>query len=116
MKIIKAFGPQAKPPRRMQPLQFYSKLYYESRVKSIVDAEWPKVVAEAGCKGAPPPKRLKHQNQVLARIYAGESTEFKNALNRQRDAEHNEEISVWKGSRLDIGDATSTRTPEEYNE
>ncbi|TFK81054.1 hypothetical protein K466DRAFT_604816 [Polyporus arcularius HHB13444] len=116
VKIIKAFGSQAKAPRRMQTLQFYSKLYYDSRVKSIVDAEWPKVVAQAGASGTPPPKRLKHQNKVLARIFAAETAEFQDALKRQRDDEHEEEIAAWKASRLDFGDAGSTRSPEEFHE
>ncbi len=100
----------------MQTLQFYSKLYYESRVKSIVDREWPAVVAQAGAASAPPPKRLKHQNEVLGRIFAAESKNFQEALKRQRDAEHEEEISAWKASRLDLGDAGSTRSPQEYDE
>ncbi|RDX42696.1 hypothetical protein OH76DRAFT_1488412 [Lentinus brumalis] len=113
-KIIKAFGTQTKPPRRMQTLQFYSKLYYESRVKTIVDAEWPKVVAEAGAKGAKPPKRLKHQNAVLTRIFASEPLVFQEALKAQRDAEHEEEVALWKAARLDFGDAA--RSPQEYHE
>ncbi|KAI0686689.1 hypothetical protein C8T65DRAFT_747319 [Cerioporus squamosus] len=111
-KIIKAFSSQSKPPRRMQTVQFYSKLYYDSRVKAIVDAEWPRVVAEAGSKGAKIPKRLKHQNSVLNRIYNSETKEFRDALTARRDAEHEEEVAAWKASKLDSGDVP--KTPEEF--
>ncbi|RDX39964.1 hypothetical protein OH76DRAFT_1423985 [Lentinus brumalis] len=111
-KILKAFKTQDKPPRRMQTLQFYSKLYYDTRIKATVDAEWPKIVAQAGAKGAPPPKRLKHQNTVVARKFAAETAEFQVALKRQRDAEFEEEYAAWKACSLDSMDVP--KTAEEY--
>ncbi|TFK78369.1 hypothetical protein K466DRAFT_507386 [Polyporus arcularius HHB13444] len=101
-----------RPPRRMQTLQFYSKLYYETRIKSTVDAEWPKVVAQAGSKGTPAPKRLKHQNAVIARKFAAETPEFQAALKAQRDAEFDEELAAWKASSLDAMDGP--KTAEEF--
>ncbi len=96
----------------MQTLQFYSKLYYDTRIKATVDAEWPKIVAQAGAKGAPPPKRLKHQNTVVARKFAAETAEFQVALKRQRDAEFEEEYAAWKACSLDSMDVP--KTAEEY--
>ncbi len=96
----------------MQTTQFYSKLYYDIRIKATVDAEWPKVVAQAGAKGAPPPKRLKHQNEVVARFYAAESPEFKAAMTAQRDAEYDEELAAWKAASTDF--AMVPTTPEEF--
>ncbi len=111
-KILRAFKPRDKAPRRMQTIQFYSKLYYDTRIKATVDAEWPKVVAEAGAKGAPPPKRLKHQNTVVGRFFAAESPEFRAALQHQRDAEYDEELAVWNAASLDAVDVPTT--PEEF--
>ncbi|TFK80859.1 hypothetical protein K466DRAFT_503161 [Polyporus arcularius HHB13444] len=111
-KILAAFKTQDKAPRRMQTTQFYSKLYYDTRIKATVDAEWPKVVAQAGAKGAPPPKRLKHQNSVVARFYAAETPEFKAALQAQRDAEYEEEHAAWKTASLD--NTVVPTTPAEF--
>lgn len=106
------FKSQDKPPRRTQTLHFYSKLYYDARIKATVDAEWPKVVATAGSKGAPPPKRLKHQNAVIARMWAAETREFQLALKAQRDAEFDEEFAAWKASSLDLMDVP--KSAEEF--
>ncbi|RDX39725.1 hypothetical protein OH76DRAFT_1490873 [Lentinus brumalis] len=103
-KILSAFKSQEKPPRRMQTLQFYSKLYYDTRIKATVDAEWPKVLAQAGAKGAPPPKRLRHQNIIVAQKFAAETPGFQAALKKQRDAEFDEEYAAWKASSLDSAD------------
>ncbi len=111
-KILDAFKSREKPPRRMQTKQFYSKLYYDTRIKAAVDAEWPKVVALAGQKGTPAPKRLAHQNTVVARFWAAESAEFRTALVAQRDAEYDEEIAAWKACSMD-SDMLPT-TPEEF--
>ncbi|TFK81022.1 hypothetical protein K466DRAFT_569297 [Polyporus arcularius HHB13444] len=86
-KILAALKSQDKPPRRMQTLHFYSKLYYDTRIKPTVDAEWPKLIAQAGAKGLAVPKRLKHQNAA--------------ALKKQRDAEFDEEYGVWKAASQD---------------
>ncbi len=111
-KILKAFKTQDKAPRRMQTQQFYSKLYYDTRIKATVDAEWPRIVAEAGAKGTPPPKRLKHQNRVVAQFFASETREFQAALIAQRDAEYDEELAAWKSDSLDCTEVP--KTPEEF--
>ncbi len=92
----------------MQTMQFYSKLYYESRVKALVDAEWPQLVAQAGSKGAPMPKRLKLQNSILDRVWQAETNEFRAAVQAQRDTEFEEELAAWKMSKLDVSNASMT--------
>ncbi|RPD67895.1 hypothetical protein L226DRAFT_527577 [Lentinus tigrinus ALCF2SS1-7] len=95
-------------------LQRWYRYHGTKLVKSKGVDPLSKIVAQAGAKGAPPPKRIKHQNSVVSRMFAAETGDFQAALKAQRDAEFDEELAAWKASSLDLDDETP-KTAEEYN-
>jgi hypothetical protein len=78
-----------KVPRRMRITQFYSKRYYDSRIKPVFDTEWALVSASSV---QPKPSRINIQNAVTNRLWDAEPSSFKTWLEGQRDAEHAREL------------------------
>jgi len=70
-------------PKIMRTDQFYSKKYFPTRVKSIVDAEWPLAM-----NNVPKVSRIVHSNNVTHRVYTNESESFKQRLEIERQEAH----------------------------
>lgn len=79
----------AKAPRRMRMTQFYSKKYYDSRIKPVFDQEWSTALASTE---ESKPSRINILNAVTSRLWENESATFKTWLQSQRDAEHAREL------------------------
>lgn len=78
-----------KPPRRMRMTQFYSKRYYDSRIKSVFESEWASILAsDAESK----PSRINVLNAVTSRLWDSESASFKSWLQGQRDLAYAREL------------------------
>ena len=103
---------QKKAPRKPGLVQYYQRLYYETRVKPHVDLEWPAVVQRAAAKGAPPPQRVTFQNMECKRMFELEKDAFKAELERQRDEEYADELASWERSSASA--TVASFTAEDY--
>lgn len=99
-----------KPPRRMRLTQFYSKRYYDSRIKPVFEAEWAITCASTE---VPKPSRINVLNSITSRLLDSEPPEFKVWLEKQRDAEHARELEEHQKVVKEMGDAPTT--PETYH-
>lgn len=72
--------------RRMS--QYYSRLYYKTRIKHKFDQEWALEIAKSELNQTPLPSKLKFRNALTDRIYNAEPILFREQLTRQRDEEH----------------------------
>lgn len=99
-----------KPPRRMRLTQFYSKRYYDSRVKPVFEAEWAIACASGE---TPKPSRINVLNSVTSRLLENETAGFKDWLTKQRDAEHARELEEHQKVVKEMESAPTT--PETYH-
>jgi hypothetical protein len=73
-----------KPPRRMRITQFYSKHYYNTRIKPVFEAEWAASTSDT--------PRISVLNSVTNRLWEAEPQSFKTWLEGRRDEEHQKEL------------------------
>jgi hypothetical protein len=78
-------------PKIKRSTQFYSKKYYDTRVKPTVDAEWELVKDTL-----PQPKHIAFSNKVTERMYEGESQSFKDRMDVERNEEHLDDMTKYK--------------------
>lgn len=78
-----------KPPRRMRITQYYSKQYYNTRIKPVFDAEWANALTSPGPEK---PSRINILNTVTTRLWQNETSTFKTYLEQKRDEEHAKEL------------------------
>ncbi|KII87539.1 hypothetical protein PLICRDRAFT_177280 [Plicaturopsis crispa FD-325 SS-3] len=116
MEDIAQMVPSA--PRKLRAVQYYSKRYYETRVKARFDAEWEhvqaawEIVEESGNPdGLRQPERISVCNRVTQEAYNEESEEFRQQLDGRAQAEHTVELEAFK-ARLEEGMA---RSPEQFH-
>ncbi|KII83220.1 hypothetical protein PLICRDRAFT_180623 [Plicaturopsis crispa FD-325 SS-3] len=110
---ISDLGP--KPPRKLRMEQYYSKHYYESRVKPKFDEEWARVNADwelVLAAGNPEnlrgPARINVRNRVTKEKYLEESEEFRKELEARAEKDRELELEEYKGRGL-----STSRTPEQ---
>jgi len=99
-----------KPPKRMRITQFYSKRFYDTRIKPVFESEWAAVSASAG---DPKRSRINTLNSVTTRLWENEPSSFKTWLESQRDAEHARELAEHQTVVKELENAPST--PETYH-
>ena len=75
--------PVSKPTKIPAPWQAYQKLYYEKKLKSIVDAEYETYV-KTSKEGAKVKTRIQIQTEVCRREYEKESEEVKSEVEAYR--------------------------------
>lgn len=75
-----------KAPRRMRITQYYSKHYYNTRIKPVFEAEWA-LRGEAT-------SRINLLNSVTSRLWNSEPEAFKTLLENQRNKEHEKEVEA----------------------
>lgn len=78
-----------KAPRRMRMTQFYSKRFYDTRIKPVFDPEWAAVLASTE---ATKPSRINVLNSITSRLWENEPSSFKTWLQGQRDAAYEREL------------------------
>jgi hypothetical protein len=101
-----------KAPRRMRMTQYYSKHYYNTRIKATFETEWAVVLA----KPDPPsdkPSRINVLNSVTSRLWENESGTFKSWLEKKRDAEHAKEVEEHQKLVKEL--QTIPNSPETYH-
>lgn len=81
-------GAVPKPPRRMRITQFYSKHYYNTRIKQVFEAEWAAKTSDIS--------RISILNSVTNRLWEAEPQNFKTWLEGRRDEEHQKELEEHK--------------------
>ena len=65
------------PTRKLSATHTYSKLYYVSKLKPIVDKAWEQHVAENPVESQKKGKWLRHQNKLLAKLLSDKTEEVK---------------------------------------
>ena len=78
-------------PKVLRTTQFYSRKYYNTRIKPVVDAEWALVKDTL-----PEPSRIALSNTITDRIYTGESKSFKERLDVERIEAHAKEMAEYE--------------------
>ena len=99
-----------KQPRRMRLTQFYSKRYYDSRIKPAFEAEWASILANTENSK---PSRINVLHNVTARLLENEPSSFRVWLEGQRDAEHARELEEHQRVVKEMEQAPSA--PETYD-
>jgi hypothetical protein len=99
-----------KAPRRMRMTQFYSKCYYDIRIKPVFETEWAQVNASSEVSK---PSRINVLNSVTSRLWEGEPSSFRTWLQGQRDAEHARELEEHRTVVKEMEGAPNT--PETYH-
>jgi len=92
--------------------QYYSKHYYNTRIKATFETEWAVVLA----KPDPPsdkPSRINVLNSVTSRLWENESGTFKSWLEKKRDTEHAKEVEEHQKLVKEL--QTIPNSPETYH-
>ena len=74
-----------RPTRKLSSTHAYTKLYYSSKLKPIVDEAWKQHVAENPGKVGVRGERLRHQNKLLAELLSNETEEVKQKVEQCRE-------------------------------
>jgi hypothetical protein len=77
-------------PKIVRTDQFYSRKYYKTRIKAVVDAEW-----ELAKDTLPEISHIKFSNNVTNHIYKDEPESFKARLEVERQAEHAADMAEY---------------------
>ncbi|KAF8209729.1 hypothetical protein K438DRAFT_1753376 [Mycena galopus ATCC 62051] len=89
-------------PGKQQPWQFYSKLFYEERVKARFEAKWKVEVQRAKDLDLAPPHDVKVRGEVTREAWEGESPTFRADVMAQLDADHAQRLQVWEMGRTKL--------------
>lgn len=82
---IKPLNLSVRPTRKLSATHAYTKLYYASKLKPIVDEAWEQHVAKNPGENWGKGDRLKHQNKLLAELLSDESEEVKQKVEQCRE-------------------------------
>ncbi|KAJ7024591.1 hypothetical protein C8F04DRAFT_1270131 [Mycena alexandri] len=94
MAGIKSTGPSY--PKRAQPIHFYSRKYYEEKVKARFEARWATEVQRAEDLEMPEPEAIKIRNAVTKEVFEEETPEFQAELKLAVEAEHVAAVRAWE--------------------
>ncbi|SRR5260221_2484509 len=82
---LKPLNLSVRPTRKLSSTQAYTKLYYSSKLKPIVDKAWEQHAAENPGKSREKGERLRHQNKLLAELLHAETEEVKQKVEHCRE-------------------------------
>lgn len=94
-KSRKVINLQKKKQKKLQPAQAYSRLFYEERLKVIIDKHWVAHIAlnpEDSTKNQKP--SLQFRNKIIKELYDSESTEIKERVEAYRDEFLEDEVKA----------------------
>ncbi|KAJ7633768.1 hypothetical protein DFH06DRAFT_1336855 [Mycena polygramma] len=94
-------------PVKGQTWQFYSKLYYEERVKAEFEREWAIEVQRAKDLELPAPHDVKVRGDVTRRMWGGETPEFQAEVIAKMNKEHDLKVRGWEMGRAEKADAVN---------
>ncbi|KAJ7430015.1 hypothetical protein B0H11DRAFT_2264458 [Mycena galericulata] len=99
-------------PRRAQPLHYYSRLFYEDRVKARFEAAFAAEVQRAkDLELEEEPKELPIRNEITKQVFSEETEQFQAELKLGIEAEYVAAVRAWELTRAE----TPTKTPEELS-
>jgi hypothetical protein len=98
-------------PRKSQPLHFYSRRWYDERVKARFEEDFKIKKQLAVDLDEPAPSELKERNAMTRKVYLEESNEFREEIRVAVEAEHVAAVRAWELMQAE----TPTKTPEELN-
>src|SRR5260221_8040715 len=81
---LKPLNLSVRPTRKLSSTHAYTKLYYSSKLKPIVDKAWEQYVAENPGKNSGG-DQLRHQNKLLAELLSAETEEVKQKVEQCRE-------------------------------
>ena len=74
---LKPLNLSVRPTRKLSSTQAYTKLYYASKLKPVVDKAWEQHVAENPGINSKRGEQLGHRNKLLAKLLSAETEELK---------------------------------------
>lgn len=92
--LLSLSGETPKPPRSKRMTQYYSKLYYSTRIKVAFDSAW--AIEKAKPDGAGKMSLIAVRNLVTERAWEAEPESFRKWLTEQRDKEHQKNLAAFK--------------------
>ncbi|KAJ7614718.1 hypothetical protein DFH06DRAFT_1344050 [Mycena polygramma] len=98
-------------PKRAQLIHYYSRRWYEERVKARFEAAFMVEKQLAKDLGKEEPSEIKVRNEITREVFEEETEEFQEELKRGVEAEYTAAVRAWELTRGE----TQTRTPAELN-
>jgi hypothetical protein len=96
-------------PQRGRIIHFYSRHFFDTRVKDRVDARMAALMRRATNSGDAPPRRIDVTAKVTAEVWEEETPAFKQECEVALDHEYQQALKAWEASLAD----SPTRTAEE---
>ncbi|KAJ7888647.1 hypothetical protein B0H14DRAFT_3714875 [Mycena olivaceomarginata] len=96
-------------PQRGRPIHFYSRKYYDTRIKSRVEERLESLKRRAERDGNGMPQTIDVISKVTAEMYNEESPVFREEIELAAEREYQQAVKAWEVSLAD----SPTRTPEE---
>ncbi|KAJ6549006.1 hypothetical protein B0H19DRAFT_1265778 [Mycena capillaripes] len=101
-------GTPAKP-QRGRLIHFYSRKYYETRIKPVVQERMEALKRRAEFTGETMPKNIDVISKVTSEMWEGEVPSFKHECELAAEREYQQQLVAWQATQPDA----PTRTPEE---
>lgn len=98
-------------PHRSRATHYYSKHYYNDRVKPWFDHAMKQAKVEAECNNEPPPPIIKVRNRVTLERWNQETPEFKRMIAQRIEEEYEEATKKWEAEQT----VKEEPTPEEVS-
>lgn len=98
-------------PTRGQINHYYSRKFYDTRVKERADARIAALKRRAQLAGEPEPKPIDVISKVTKEVWEEETPEFRKECELAMEREYAESLKAWEQSLAD----SPTRTPEEIS-
>lgn len=98
-------------PQRGQLIHFYSRKFYDERVKARADARYLVLKRRAELTGEAPPKSIKVSNMVTVDCWDEETPSFRAEVKVACEAEYQKALKAWESSLAD----SPNKTPEELD-
>jgi hypothetical protein len=96
-------------PQRGRPTHFYSRKFYETRIKEDVENRMASLTRRAVSSGEAPPNRIDVIAKVTAECWDQETPQFREDCELAQEREYQQALKGWEASLAD----SPTRTPEE---
>lgn len=100
-------------PRKPRPQHYYSRRYFNERIKPTFEQVWAKVSTAPVPPGEKAPTRLGIQNKVTSDCWDKEPKEFKEYIQSLIDDEHQKVMAEYAAAKPT---AKEPQTPEDYHQ
>ncbi|KAJ7058603.1 hypothetical protein C8F01DRAFT_1304260 [Mycena amicta] len=96
-------------PQRGRTIHFYSRKYYETRIKHLVEEQLESFKRRAELDGQEMPKPIDVISKMTAEAWLAETAAFRDEVELAAEREYQQTVKAWEASLAD----SPTRTPEE---